>query len=243
MRSRQRPAQADAMTTSMHTRLAAVGLASGPLLFTLGDLLRRLVEPSGTPSAGAITAAVHEHGGVWLVAGLLSVTAAFCVVPGVWGLLAAAGGRGARTTVVGALLVGAGALALVGHTVAFYAPYALYARAHTPVDDLTAVDRASESYPLLIALIVVFIVGMAIGPVVLLVGLRRARRVPVWAVVAAVVFAVSGSGGGVGLGMLGIGAAAAAFLPAARSLLVTGTAREEQGTPADGRGGLVAEAT
>lgn len=64
MRSRQRPAQADAMTTSMHTRLAAVGLASGPLLFTLGDLLRRLVEPSGTPSAGAITAAVHEHGGV-----------------------------------------------------------------------------------------------------------------------------------------------------------------------------------
>lgn len=214
------------MTNSTHTRFAAAGLVAGPLLFTLGDLLRRLVEPSGTPSATAVTAAVGSHDGTWLVAGLLSVAAAFCLVPGAWGLLTCAGGRGARTTTVGALMVGAGALALVGHTVAFYAPYALSARAHTSASELTALDHASESYPLLVALIVLFIVGMALGPVVLLAGLRRARRVPVWAVVAAVVFAASGSTGGVGAGVLGIVAALATFLPAARSMIVAGDAHQ-----------------
>ncbi len=227
MRRPERSAQAAVMTNSTHTRLAAAGLVAGPLLFTLGDLLRRLVEPSGTPSATAVAAAVGSHSGTWLVAGLLSVTAAFCLVPGAWGLLASARGRGARTTTVGALMVGAGALALVGHTVAFYAPYALYAEAHTPASELTALDGASESYPLLVALIVVFIVGMALGPVVLLVGLRRARRVPVWAVVAAVVFAASGSTSGVGVGVLGIAAALAAFLPAARSLVTAGDAHHD----------------
>lgn len=213
------------MTNSTHTRIAAAGLVVGPLLFTLGDLLRRLVEPSGTPSATAVTAAVGSHSGIWLVAGLLSVTAAFCLLPGVGGLLASTSGRGARTTTVGALMVGAGGLAMVGHTVAFYAPYALYAKAHTSASEVTALDRASESYPLLIALIVVFVVGMALGPVVLLIGLRRARRVPVWAVVASVVFAASGSTGGVAVGVLGIAAALATFLPAARSLTVAGATR------------------
>lgn len=217
------------MTNPTHRRIAAAGLVAGPLLFTLGDLLRRLVEPSGTPSATAVTAAVGSHDGAWLVAGLLSVAAAGCFVPGVGALLASRRGRGAWTTTVGALMVGAGALAMVGHTVAFYAPYALYAKARTPGAELTALDRASESYPLLIALIVVFIVGMALGPVVLLVGLRRARRVPVWAVVASVVFAASGSTGGVAVGVVGVAAALAAFLPAARSLTAAVDARYDVG--------------
>lgn len=206
------------MTNSTHTRVAAAGLVLGPLLFTVGDLLRRLVEPSGTPSATAITRAVGEHGGVWLAAGLLSIAAAFCLVPAMVGLIAAARGRGARTTTVGAILVGVGAVASVGHAVAFYSPYALYDKAQTSGPQLVALDRASETYPLLISMIALFIVGMMLGTLVLLVGLRRARRVPIWSVIAAVVFVASGSTSGVGPGVLGVVAALAAFVPAARSL-------------------------
>ena len=214
----------DGMTTSNHARIAAIGLVLGPLLFTLGDLLRRLVEPSGTPTATDITTAVGQHHGAWLAAGLLGTAAAFCLVPAMLGLIVAiaagtaAGGRGARTTFVGATMVAVGAIASVGHAVAFYAPYALYAKANTGQATLEALDDASESYPLLIALIVLFIVGTMFGSIVLLVGLRRARRVPVWSPVAAVVFVACGSTGGVVPGVIGILAALAAFVPAVRAL-------------------------
>jgi hypothetical protein len=206
------------MTNSTHARIAAAGLILGPLLLSLGDLLRRLVEPSGTPSASAISEAVGQNGGAWLAAGLLSVAAAFCFVPGVVGLIATARGRGARVTKVGAVMVGVGAVASVGHAAAFYSPYALYVKAHTAGPDLEALDRVSETYPLLIVLIVLFMVGMLLGPVVLLVGLRSARRVPIWSVVAGVLFLVCANTSSVEAGLLGIAAAVVAFLPAALSL-------------------------
>ncbi|MEO5610827.1 MAG: hypothetical protein ABIQ61_10565 [Ornithinibacter sp.] len=206
------------MNTSPRTRVAALGLVVGALLFTTGDLLRRIVEPSGPASTTAITDAVDHHALAWSLGGLVSVAAAFCLVPGILGLLDTARGRGARVTTVGALLVGVGAIASVGHAVAFYSPYALYGLARTPGSQQDALDRASESYPMLALLIVLFIVGMVIGPVVLFVGLRRAGRVPIWAVVAAIVFVVTGSTNGVAAGGVGVLAALAAFVPAARSL-------------------------
>lgn len=206
------------MTRHTFHRIAALGLVVGPLLFTLGDLLRRLVEPSGSPSAAEITRAVGDHSAVWLLAGLLSLLAAPLLVTGVAGLLVDVAGRGARTTVIGGSLVAIGAMASVGHAAAFYAPYALYDRAGTSDAAARALDDASESYPLLVALIGLFVVGMMLGSIVLLVGLRRARRVPVWSVVAAVVFVAAGSSGGDAAGVVGILAAAAAFGPAAWSL-------------------------
>jgi hypothetical protein len=212
------------MTNSTRTRIAAVLLVLGPLLLTLGDLLRRLVEPAGSPKAAAITHAVAEHPGAWLAAGLLSVAAGLCLVPAALALIPATTGRGSRVTTVGALLVAAGAVASVGHAVAFYAPYALFARAGTPDRELAAIDTTSESYPLLVVLIALFIVGTMLGSLVLLVGLRRARRVPIWSVVAAVVFVGCGSAGGVGPGVVGVAAALAAFVPAARALMAGGPA-------------------
>ncbi len=206
------------MTQHTFQKISALCLATGPILFTLGDLVRRLVEPSGTPSAAAITSAVTDHSGAWLLAGFASLLAGPLIVVGVAGLVPQAEGRGGRTSVVGAVLVVIGAFASIGHAVAFYAPYALYGRAGTDAAALKALDDASEGYPLLVALIVLFIVGMMLGSIVLLVGLRRARRVPIWSVVAAVVFVVAGSSNGLVTGVIGVIAAAAAFVPAARSL-------------------------
>lgn len=216
----QQPFQQPFQEPFQQHRLAAGCLVAGAVLFTVGDLLRRLVEPGGTPSATDVTAAVAQHSGAWLAAGLLSVAAAFALVPGLTAVVATARGRGGRATTVGALMVAAGALASVGHAVAFYSPYALFARTGASAADVAALDGASESYPMLVVLIVLFMVGMVIGPVVLFVGLRRARRVPVWAVVAAVVFVASGSTSSVLAGAVGVVASLAAFVPAARSLLV-----------------------
>jgi hypothetical protein len=206
------------MTPHSFRRTAALGLTGGPLLFTLGDLLRRLVEPYGNPSATQLTQAVGDHPVTWLSAGLLSVLAAPLILVGVAGLLVDAVGRGARTTVAGVALVAVGACASVGHAAAFYAPYALYDRAGTPHTALRALDDTSGSYPLLVCLITAFVVGMMLGSIVLFVGPRRARRVPLWAVISAVVFVAAGSSGGVVAGVVGVLAAGVAFGAAAGSL-------------------------
>ncbi|QGN32556.1 hypothetical protein [Microlunatus sp. Gsoil 973] len=206
------------MTTTHHRRVAAGGLVLGPLLFTLADLLRRLIEPTGINSATTITRAVDQHRGAWLAAGLLSVASAYCFVAGVAGLITTASGRGARFTTVGAVLTGIGAVASVGHAVAFYSPYALYDTARITASDIEALDRASETSPLLIAIVVLFMIGMMVGPVILLFGMLRGRRTPVWSFVAAIVFVACGSTSGAAAGVLAIAAALAAFIPAARSL-------------------------
>jgi hypothetical protein len=206
------------MTRDTFRRISALGLLAGPILFALGDLMRRLVEPSGSPSAPAITRAVGDHSTAWLSAGMLSLLAAPLLVTGVAGLVLDARGRGGRTTMIGAWMVAIGAFASIGHAVAFYASYALYDRAGIAPSTANQLDDASEGYPLLVVLIALFVVGMMLGSIVLFVGLRLARRVPVWSAVATVVFVVAGSSGGVPAGVVGLVAALAAFGSAARSL-------------------------
>jgi hypothetical protein len=209
------------MTNHTSFRIAGYGLVIGPACFALGDLLRRLVDSSSDSSPTELAAHVADHSGAWLGAGLLSVLAPVFFLPGVLALVASTSGRGRRLVTLGGCLVGLGLLASVGHAVAFFSPPALYDRADTDAAAVKALDHASESYPLLVVLIIAFIVGMAIGVLLLLVGLRRARRVPVWSVVAGVVFAVAGSSGGVAAGVIGLVAALAAFVPAARSLIIS----------------------
>ena len=213
------PGHRGGMTTPHHTRFAAFGLVAGALCFSIGDTLRRVVDASTSSSAVDLAAAVQDHGGVWLAAGVLSVLAPVFFLPGVYAATLAVRGRGSRVVSIGGALLGVGLLASIGHAVAFYSPPALSARAGSDAATVSALDTASESYPLLVALILVFIVGMTIGVIVWLIGLRRARRIPVWAVVAGIVFAVAGSSGGVVMGLVGALAALAAFGPIARSLL------------------------
>lgn len=208
-------------------------LVLGPLALTLGDLLRRIVVPSGSPTPVDITQAASQHQTAWLLAGLLNLVAAVSLTPAALALIPSAGRRGARLTTIGACLVAAGSVAAAAHTVAFFAPYALYGRAGTADSAITAMDNASESYPLLVVVIALFMVGLMLGSLVLFIGLRRARRVPIWAVVAVVVFVACGGSGGVVPGILGTVAAVVAFVPAARALQPQGErAQQPAGEPA-----------
>ena len=230
----------DAMTNSLQLRIAAVGLVVGALCFTLGDTLRRVVDSSTSGTAVDLAASVHDRPGTWLAAGLLSAVAPLFLLPGVHALVATTRGRGSRVVGVGGALTSLGLVASVGHAVAFYSPPALYGRAGTSPAAIKALDKASEAYPLLVVLIVAFIAGMTLGVLVLLVGLRRAGRIPVWSVVAGLVFAVAGSSGGVAMGLLGVVAALAAFVPAARSLVSPTPVR--QSDPGNDRAEQVAHA-
>ncbi|MBB2894052.1 hypothetical protein [Flexivirga oryzae] len=207
------------MNETTRSRVAALLLVLGPVAFTLGDLLRRIVVPAGNPTAVSITQVVSDHQAIWLAAGLLNLLTGFLLVPGVLALIPASGTRGARATTIGAVLMAVGSVAAAAHSIAFFSPYALYGKASAPASAITAIDNASESYPLLIAVIAIFMIGMMLGSLVLLIGLRRARRVPIWSVVAVVVFIACGSTGGIVPGLLGVAAAVVAFVPAARSLL------------------------
>lgn len=213
-------AHAEGMNTSPHIRIAAAGLVLGPLLLSVADLLRKLVVPAGSSSDIATTQAVAQNGGLWLASAMLSVLGAYCFVFGTVGLIATAHGRGSRVTMIGAVMVGFGAIAWIGHSLAMYAEYAWFVAADTPPAQIEALSRVTDSYPLVAILIVLFMVGLTLGPIVLLVGLRRARRVPIWAVVAVAVYVVCSSTDGMAASVLGLVASLAAFVPAARSLTV-----------------------
>lgn len=206
------------MTNTEHTSripAPALSLLAGAICFAAGDLLRRTVDGS-TSTPSELMRAVAGHQGVWLLAGSLSILASALMVPGTVWLLATARGRGQRVTRIGAGLLFLGQLAAVGHGVAFYGLPTLGVDAGTSASAYDALDRASEHSPLLIGLIVVFILGNVIGTLVLFVGLRRAHRVPVWSLVACVVFVATANAAGVAAGALGLLMIVAMYAPLCR---------------------------
>ena len=206
----------------------AAALLAGALCFATGDLLRRTVDGS-TSTPVELLRAVDAHGGAWLVAASLSVLAPVLVLPGLAWLISTARGRGRRTTRIGAVLLALGQLAAVGHAVAYYGLPTLGVHAGLRDSSYAALDRASEHSPLLLGLIVVFALGNIVGAVVLLVGLRRAGRVPVWSVVASVVFVATASVGGVAAGLLGLLMTVAMYAPLCRSVRSAYSPVERQG--------------
>ena len=85
-----------------------------------------------------------------------------------------------------------------------------------PMSAVTAMEDASNSYPLFVLVIIAFIAGMTLGPILLTWGLRRARLLPIWVPVAAVVFAVTGTVGGLPAGIVGLASAVVTFGMVAR---------------------------
>ena len=215
-------------TLSPSTRtLASAGLVAGALGFTVADLVRRLVEPANpTPETLARTAGAYV--GAWLAAGLLSALLPFLVLPGLGLLALGVRGRGARVVRVGAGLLGVGSIAASVHASGYFGMYDVLARSDVDPATVRAVDSASESSPFFVPFIALFMAGMLLGPIVLAAGLRRARLVPVWAPVAAVVFAVAGGTGGVAAGVVGMVAFVALAASVARALpLASQDARAE----------------
>lgn len=201
------------------SRLAAGTLIAGSLCFGTADLVRRLVlSDDAAARPDTMVAAVAAHPGVWLFAGSLALVAPVLMLPGVVALVRSVRSRGRVLAAIGGRLLTAGLLAALAHAVAFYGSVGVYPSSGLDASAVGAYDDATNRYPLLIAVIVVFVLGMALGPILLTIGLRRARRAAVWVPIAAVVFAVTGVVGGVAAGVVGLIAGAAAFTGASIGL-------------------------
>ncbi|NYD40877.1 hypothetical protein [Nocardioides panaciterrulae] len=206
----------------------ALALLVGALCFATGDLLRRTVDGSAATPV-ELMRAVDAHEGFWLVAGGLSVLAPVLMLPGLAWLVATTRGRGERATRLGAALLALGQLAAVGHAAAFYGLPTIGTHAGLSASSYDALDRASEHSPLLIGLIVLFILGNVVGTLVLFAGLRRARRVPVWSLVACVVLLATANAGGVAAGVLGLLVTVAMYAPLCWSVRPAYSPVERQG--------------
>ena len=209
------------MATLIPRRAQGAALLLGPLLFALADLLRRLVVPSNGSDVLADVRHVHDHSGLWQLAALLAAASVFVLIPSLGAVVGLASDRGLALTRAGSLLLGAGLLASIGHMTAYFGLEGLYDKAELDPAAITRIDKPSGAYGPLVGFIPVFIVGMFLGLLLLMIGLRRARVVPIWTVVTALAAIVTGSTGGLAAGVVGLAAWVATFTPVALAVMRT----------------------
>ncbi|MBS1906340.1 MAG: hypothetical protein JST33_07165 [Actinobacteria bacterium] len=202
--------------------LALVALVVGPLTLIVTNLAQWLLQPAGADPTAADAAAQFPQ--VWLVVGLLAVFGPLIWLAGLPATAALATGRGAVVTGVGTLLTGAGLAAGIGHLAAFFSAYGAIAQAGLPAGDEKTMIAAVEAEPLGGVLLIVFLVCYSIGPIVLTVGLRLARRVAVWVPIAAILTAGADLFGGPIAGIVQLVALAAAW-----GAIVVAVARRDAG--------------
>jgi hypothetical protein len=210
--------------------IAVVGISAGVLSLVVTSVAQWMLQPSGDAATPADVAA--QHAIAWTGLGLLAVFGPIvwlAALPAVSRL-----GGGGLTTRLGCGLTALGLACGVGHLALFFGLYGAVARSGLNVDAVRRLDAASGSEPIGTILLVVFLVGFSLGPIVLTVGLRMAHVVPVWTVVAAVVAAVSGMLGGVPAGIVQMVALLLTWAPIAYALIAS-SRRAAEATVGAGR--------
>jgi hypothetical protein len=89
----------------------------------------------------------------------------------------------------------------------------------------TVLGQAADAEPLANALLLVFLIAFSLGPILLTVGLRRAKAVAVWVPVAAIVMTVANFVGGPVAGIVQLCALALTFVPIIVAVLRQATRR------------------
>ncbi len=177
----------------------------GAALMGLGDLVRRFAE-DGASTPTRIVAAFHAHQA-------LALTAGFCMLAGSALLLlavaasvraAASRPRGRTLVRIGGALFWVGMVASIGHVVAYFGLDLVWGRAEVGSSTVAVLDKASEAEPLLVTLIILFVLGLTLGQLLWVGGLVRARVVPAWALLAALVDVVAGNTAGVAGGVVSL---------------------------------------
>lgn len=197
----------------LRPRAATLTLLGGTVLFACSDLLRRLVIPDSSAGPVTVVRLVHDHLGTWTVAAALALLSALVLLAGLAAVAALAPGRGRPLATIGQAVFGVGVIASVAHAVGEFGVPATQARSGVGSAAVNAMDKAGF-WPWDVA-VLLFIAGFLLGPVLLLAGLRRARVVPVWSPVAAIVAGVCGGTSGVVAGWIGLAAWVVAFVPVA----------------------------
>ena len=165
-------------------------------------------DPLGTPIDVA-----QQNPTLWLIVGLLGVLGPLVWVAGVVSITLLVRTRGWTLTTVGGYLTGAGLIAGVGHLALFFGLMTDAASAGLDAKTSMSLLGADDASFLSPALLYGFLIGFSLGPILLTIGLRRAKLLPVWVPVAAIVMVVASFVGGVPAGIVQLIALVATFGP------------------------------
>lgn len=183
------------MSTSRLPRsIAVTALVLGPVSL-IGVTLAQWMLQRTNQGAGPLDLA-SGHPSQWSVIAAASVLGPVVWLAGLPAVSALPTDRGRRLTLVGALLTGAGLAAGIGHLALVFGTFSTLAAAGLSPQEAAQVAQAADVDWLGNALLVTFLVGYAVGPLLLALGLRKARLVPVWAPLAAVLTAAATLFGG-----------------------------------------------
>lgn len=218
------------MTTNISwlTRnVACASLLTGTATLVAGNLLA-LVNQPGDGSFAATLAMVSGGPGLWLVAATLAIAGPILWIPGLLAAGALPGSKtaaGTRTPRPGRVLAALGSLLLavgmavgVGHFALFFGVLGSAADSGLPADTAERMVTAEDGYALGSVLLWTFLAGLTFGTLLLALGLRMAKAVPVWVPVAALAFIVTNFLGGTVPTLVGAAALVATFVPMALAL-------------------------
>ena len=166
-----------------------VGMVLGVASFMAATVIQWVIQPSD-PAATPIAMA-QANPTVWLIAGFLGVVGPLVWVAGIVSITMVVRTRGWALTTIGGYITAAGLIAGVGHLAQFFGLMTDAAGAKLDPASSTALLSADESSLLATVLLFAFLIGYSLGPVLLTIGLRRAKLVPVWVPVAAIVLVVT----------------------------------------------------
>ncbi len=200
------------MTAERFWRIAGIiGMTLGVLSLVAATIIQWFVQPSD-PSGTPIDIA-RENPDLWLVVGLLAVLGPLAWVAGIVSVTMIARSKWWSITTIGGYLTGAGLITGVGHLALFFGLIADAAGAGLDSKAGLALLQADDATVISNVLLYGFLVGFSLGPILLTIGLRLARLLPVWVPVAAIVMVVANFVGGIPAGIVQLVAVVATFGP------------------------------
>jgi hypothetical protein len=198
--------------------VGAIAIALGLVSLVLSDILQWTLESGGDSP----TAVISAQPVAWLVAGVSAVLGPVFWAGGLLVVIGLVRERGWVLTTLGGIISVIGLAVGVGHLALFFGVYGDLAAAGASRSATQAILDADNGNPLGNLLLIVFLVGFCLGPIVLTMGLRRARLVPVWLPVVAVIAAVANFVGGPVAGIVQLIALLVVFVPLAVVLVRPG---------------------
>lgn len=191
--------------------LGATGMILGLASLVAATVIQWLVQPT-SPSGTPVDIA-RENPAIWMLVSLLSVLGPLVWVAGIFAITSRVTGRGWILTTIGGAITALGLISGVGHLALFFGLAGDAAGAGVDSATARSLLRADDAGALSNLLLYGFLVGFSLGPILLAIGLRLARQVPVWVPVAAIVMVVANFVGGIPAGAVQLLAALLVFLP------------------------------
>lgn len=189
--------------------IGAIGIMLGLASLLITIPLQWVLSPGG----GSPTSLVSAHRAAWTTMSLLAVFGPAVWITGIVTVTALARERGWVLATIGGLVTTVALGSGIGHLGIYVGLLGDLAGARLSERAVNAVLAADNANPVSSSLLLIFLVGFTLGPIVLTIGLRRARLVPVWLPVAAVIAGVANFMPGPAAGMVQMVALAATYVP------------------------------